>query len=207
MKLLVATTNAGKLRDFRTAVATGSQVEIEPLPGLHSIAAPDEDEDTFKGNAKIKALYYSSFAPGEIVIADDSGLEVDALGGAPGVRSARYADDCGFVLDASSPLSQDDRNNACLMAALRELKPRERRARYRCALVAARDGVVLATGEGAVEGQILEAAQGSGGFGYDPYFVPEGAMDSMAELDPVQRMALSHRGRALAHLLSKLSGI
>jgi len=89
MRLLVASTNAGKLRDFRTAVAAGSRATIEPLPGLGSIAAPDEDEETFEGNAKLKAIYYSRFAPGEIVIADDSGLEVDALGGAPGVRSAR----------------------------------------------------------------------------------------------------------------------
>jgi len=198
MRLLVATTNAGKLRDF--AVAAGSRVTIEPLPGLGSIAAPDEDEDTFEGNASIKAIYYSKFAPDELVIADDSGLEVDALGGAPGVRSARYADDCGFLLDSSL----DERNNQCLMAALCNVPADARVGRYRCALAAARDGIVLATGAGAIEGKILAAPQGSGGFGYDPYFLPEGETFSMAQLDPARRMSLSHRGRALSDLLAKL---
>jgi len=197
-RLFVASTNAGKLRDF--AVAAGSRIKIEPLPGLGAIAAPDEDEDSFEGNARIKAVYYSSFAPDEIVIADDSGLELDALGGAPGVRSARYAEDCGFVLDASV----DERNNACLIAALRDVPADSRVGRYRCALAAARGGVVLARGEGAVEGKILEAPQGSGGFGYDPYFVPQGESLSMAELDVVKRMKLSHRGRALSDLMAKL---
>jgi XTP/dITP diphosphohydrolase len=201
-RLFVATTNAGKLRDF--AVAAGSRVTIEPMPGLKSIAAPNEDEDTFEGNARMKAVYYSRFAPGEIVIADDSGLEVDALGGAPGVRSARYAEDCGFVVEASPPLSQDERNNHCLMAAMRDLAPDKRGGRYRCALAAAIDGVVLAMGSGAVEGTILEAAQGSGGFGYDPYFVPQGERSTMAELDMLERMRLSHRGRALSALLSNV---
>ena len=200
MRLLVATTNAGKLRDFRTAVAASSRVEIDPMPGLGAIAAPAEDEDTFEGNARIKAMYYSQFAPGEVVIADDSGLEVDALGGAPGVRSARYADDLTFVGDGSV----DERNNACLMDALRDVPAGGRRGRYRCALVAARDGVVLAVGVGAVEGRVLEAGRGSGGFGYDPYFVPAGEVESMAELDAVRRMGLSHRGRALGDLLMKL---
>jgi len=200
MRLLIATTNAGKLRDFRMAVAAGSLTKIEPMPGLGSIAAPDEDEDTLEGNATIKAIYYSKFAPGEIVIADDSGLEVDALNGAPGVRSARYAEDRGFVIGASA----DERNNRCLMAALRDVPPDARRARYRCVLAAARDGVVLASGAGAVEGRILEAAQGSGGFGYDPYFLPEGETLTMAELAMPERLKLSHRGRALSDLLAKL---
>lgn len=202
MKLLVATSNAGKLRDF--ASAAGPLIEIGPMPGIKSIAAPDEDEMTFEGNAKIKAVYYSKFAPGEAVIADDSGLEVDALGGSPGVRSARYAEDCGFMLDPSPPLSLDERNNQCLIAALRDVPVANRQARYRCVLAAARDGVVLATGAGSVEGSILEAAQGSGGFGYDPFFLPYGETTSMAELDMATRMRLSHRGRALRDLLPKL---
>jgi XTP/dITP diphosphohydrolase len=203
MRLLVASTNAGKLRDFRTAVAAGARVTIEPLPGLGSIAAPDEDEETFEGNAKIKAIYYSRFAPGEIVIADDSGLEVDALEGAPGVRSARYAEDRGFVVDAQVALSTDERNNRCLMDAMRDLPPAARGARYRCVLAAARDGVVLAIGEGAVEGRVLQAPRGTGGFGYDPYFLPEGETLTMAELAMQERMKLSHRGRALSNLLAK----
>jgi XTP/dITP diphosphohydrolase len=198
MKLLVATTNAGKLRDF--AVAAGARVSIEPMPGLASISPPNEDEDSFAANARIKAIYYSKFAPGEVLIADDSGLEVDSLGGAPGVRSARYADDCRFVLQAST----DERNNQCLIAALRDVSANARQARYRCALAAARDGVVLAMGFGAVEGRILEEPQGSGGFGYDPYFLPEGEVLTMAQLDAERRMKLSHRGRALSDLLNRL---
>ena len=195
-RLLVASSNKGKLRDF--AIAAEGEVNLAPLPGLEGIAAPDEDEDSFEGNARIKAAYYSLFAPGEIVIADDSGLEVDALKGAPGVRSARYAEDMKFMGEGSV----DVRNNLCLMAAL--IGVEDRRGRYRCALVAARDGVVLAMGEGAVEGFILAAAQGGGGFGYDPYFLPEGCTNSMAELGDAERMSLSHRGRALRDLLPKL---
>lgn len=195
-RLLVATTNKGKLRDF--AIAAKGDVNLVPLPGLEGIAAPDEDEDSFEGNARIKAVYYSLFAPGEIVIADDSGLEVDALDGAPGVRSARYADDMKFAGEGSV----DVRNNLCLIAALDGVETRA--GRYRCALVAARDGVVLAVGDGAVEGRILATAQGGRGFGYDPYFLPEGASGSMAELGDAERMMLSHRGRALRDLLPKL---
>jgi XTP/dITP diphosphohydrolase len=195
-RLLVASSNRGKLRDF--AIAAKGDVNLVPLPGLEGIAAPDEDETTFEGNARIKAAYYSLFAPGEIVIADDSGLEVDALGGAPGVRSARYADDMKFVGEESV----DERNNLCLLAALEGVTARA--GRYRCALVAARDGVVIAVGEGKVEGRILKTAQGDGGFGYDPYFLPEGATGTMAELGDAERMALSHRGRALRDILPKL---
>jgi XTP/dITP diphosphohydrolase len=196
-RLLVATTNRGKLRDF--AIAAKGDMNLVPLPGLGGIAAPEENEDSFEGNARIKATYYSLFAPGEIVIADDSGLEVDALGGAPGVRSARYAEDMKFVGEGSV----DVRNNQCLMAALEGVTARA--GRYRCALVAARDGIMLAVGDGTVEGRILATAQGSGGFGYDPYFLPEGATGSMAELGDGERMALSHRGRALRDLLPKLA--
>lgn len=197
-RLLVASSNKGKLRDF--SLAAGADLSLVPLPGLEAIAPPDEDEATFEGNARIKAAYYSRFAPGEIVIADDSGLEADALQGAPGVRSARYAEDSGFAGEGSV----DVRNNLCLMAALRGVHSREREARYRCVLAAARDGHVLATGAGTVEGTILEEAKGRGGFGYDPFFLPEGSALSMAELREVERMSLSHRGRALRDLLPKL---
>ena len=94
MTIYVATSNPGKLRDF--AVAAEGRISMEPLPGLKEIEPPHEDEPTFEGNARLKAIYYSRHAPGHIVVADDSGLEVDALNGAPGVRSARYADDMGF---------------------------------------------------------------------------------------------------------------
>src|ERR1700738_3682397 len=107
VRFLVASTNAGKLRDFEYAlggskgaggldgIAGNGGFDLAPLPGLGAIAAPAEDEASFAENARVKAIYYSRFAPGEMVLADDSGLEVDALGGAPGVRSARYAEDCG----------------------------------------------------------------------------------------------------------------
>ncbi len=164
-RLYVATSNPGKLRDF-AAAAEADGIAIEPLPGLKEIPAPAEDEPTFEGNARTKAIYYSRFLPGEMVLADDSGIEVDALGGEPGVRSARYADDAVFVTNEIT--NTDERNNLYLLSRLAGVI--ERRARYRCVLVAAQDGECLFTGEGSVEGEILTAARGSGGFGYDPLF-------------------------------------
>jgi XTP/dITP diphosphohydrolase len=192
-RFYVATTNAGKLRDFE--VASGGRVLLEPLPGLKEIPAPAEDEPTFEGNAAVKAKYYSLYAPGQIVLADDSGLEVDALKGAPGVRSARYAEDMGFT--GSGTL--DERNNLCLLSALGGAA--ERTGRYRCALAAARDGEVLWRADGSVQGTILNEPRGSGGFGYDPlFFLPERSR-TMAELLPETRLSLSHRGKALEALL------
>jgi XTP/dITP diphosphohydrolase len=192
-RLYVATTNAGKLRDFE--VASGGRVMLEPLPGLKEIPAPVEDELTFEGNAAVKAKYYSLHAPGEIVVADDSGLEVDALEGAPGVRSARYAEDMGVVEGGSV----DSRNNLCLLAALAGHEARA--GRYRCALVAARDGEVMWSADGSLEGTILREGRGTSGFGYDPlFFLPERDR-TMAELSPEERLDLSHRGKALAALL------
>src|SRR5271170_603864 len=109
MRLHIATTNPGKLRDF--AATASQQITLTPLPGLKEIPAPAEDEPTFEGNARLKAIYYSHHAPGEIIIADDSGLEVDALHGAPGVRSARYAEDQHF--QAAPEATPDERNNLC----------------------------------------------------------------------------------------------
>src|SRR6185312_12360691 len=109
MTLYIATTNPGKLRDF--AAAANHTITIEPLPGLKEIPAPPEDEPTFEGNARLKAIYYSRLVPGKIILADDSGLEVDALNGAPGVRSARYAEDSNFP--APSGVGTDERNNLC----------------------------------------------------------------------------------------------
>ena len=136
-------------------------------------------------------------------MADDSGLEVDGLGGAPGVRSARFAEDMGDRAQGPGLRAQmgslDGRNNACLLEALRGVS--ERTARYRCALVAARDGVVIGVGFGTVEGRILEAGRGDGGFGYDPLFFVEEMGCSMAELEGARRLGVSHRGRALVGLL------
>lgn len=196
--LYAATSNPGKLRDFAVA-AEDLNVGIEPLPGLNKISAPSEDEPTFAGNARVKAIYYSGFAPGELVVADDSGLEVDALSGEPGIRSARYADDAGFV--ANEPVSTDQRNNLYLLSKLNNIPANKRQARYRCVLAAARDGVCLLTSEGTVEGEILNQPRGQGGFGYDPLFYLPSLKKTMAEIDLATKHKISHRGKALRALL------
>ncbi len=207
MTLYVATTNQGKLRDFSAAgVLTGHTITLEPLPGLSDIPAPAEDEPTFEGNAVLKARFYSNHAPGEIVIADDSGLEVDALHGAPGVRSARFADDHNFhPVGAAKPLSIDERNNLYLVQTLTGVPLTQRNARYHCVLAAARNGQILAVGHGAVEGEILTEPRGTGGFGYDPLFYLPTHHRTMAEINLETRLALSHRGQAFAALLKELA--
>ena len=203
LRLYAATSSQGKLRDFRTAAAAYA-IAIEPLPGLATIPAPEENGATFAENATLKAVYYSRFAPGELVIADDSGLEVDALGGAPGVRSARFAADAGLVDSPDANDNTDVWNNLVLLQRLANVPEALRAARYHCALVAARDGRARHTAHGTVEGVILEAPRGTGGFGYDPlFFLPE--LDrTMAEIDLETKLSLSHRGRALAALLPML---
>ena len=204
LRLYAATTSAGKLRDFRTAARTHS-INIEPLPHLADVAAPEEDGVTFAENATLKAVYYSQLAPDELIIADDSGLEVDALDGAPGVRSARFAADSGVVdsPDASGD-NTDVWNNMVLLQRLAKVPAAERSARYRCVLVAARDGKPVQSGEGTVDGIILDAPRGTGGFGYDPLFFLPSLNCTMAELDLATKLSLSHRGRALEALLAKL---
>jgi len=204
LRLYVATTSAGKLRDFRTAAAAFS-IAIEPLPGLNTIAAPAEDGASFAANAAIKALYYSRFAPGELVLADDSGLEVDALNGAPGVRSARFAADAGIVDSPDADDNTDLWNNMLLLKRLANIPAPQRTARYRCVLVAARDGALIQQTEGAVEGTIREAPRGTGGFGYDPLFHLPELDQTMAEIDLETKLGLSHRGRALAAMLPLLA--
>ncbi|MBS1814128.1 MAG: RdgB/HAM1 family non-canonical purine NTP pyrophosphatase [Acidobacteria bacterium] len=197
MILYVATTNAGKLRDFRAAAEIFG-IAIEPLPGLKDVPAPEETADTFEGNARLKAEFYSQLAPGEMVIADDSGLEVDALHGAPGVRSARYAEDMQFAFAGNV----DERNNACLLHALADAANRS--ARYRCVLALAQGGRVLQTASGSVEGSILREPRGNGGFGYDPLFLLRDHPFTMAEAPLDLRQQISHRGRALAGLLQTM---
>ncbi len=204
LRLFAATTSQGKLRDFRTAAETHS-LTIDPLPGLAEIAAPEENGSTFADNATLKAVYYSRFAPGELVLADDSGLEVDALGGEPGVRSARFAADSGLRDSPDANDNTDVWNNMVLLQRLAGIPAPRRTARYRCVLVAARDGVALHTAEGTVEGLILEAPRGTGGFGYDPLFYLPELDRTMAELDLATKHTLSHRGRAFAALLPLLN--
>ena len=209
IRIYLASSSAGKLKDF--AAAAKGEIELVPLPGLADIPAPPEDEPTFAGNARAKALAYGREAThrmpelsGSLLLADDSGLEVDALNGEPGVRSARYADDNGFALSAQ--LTVDERNNRLLLARLAE--QRDRTARYRCALALVRCGdspAVVAKSDGVLEGEILCEPRGSGGFGYDPlFYIPE-AGQTMAEIAMDQRLEFSHRGRALRRLLEKFS--
>jgi XTP/dITP diphosphohydrolase len=220
MVLYAATTNPGKLRDFAWAadglLPDGLRVEIAPLPGLKEIAAPAEDGENFEANARLKAVYYSLRAPGVWVVADDSGLEVDALGGRPGVRSARFGED--VRIEEGAPRTDaaemgiafsgeeiDQQNNATLLRLMADAPSVKRTARYRCVLALARDGEVVITAEGELEGQILFAERGAGGFGYDPLFwLPEAKM-TMAEIDPATRLRFSHRGRALRALLQQIS--
>lgn len=204
-QLFVASSNAGKLRDFAAAAAVFG-VEIAVLPRLKEIPAPAEDGASFDANARLKAAAYSRARPGLLVLADDSGLEVAALDGAPGVRSARYADDANFdVIDSEDA---DDRNNLYLLEQIRESKAAQPwTARYRCVLALARDGVMLRTADGSVDGQITAEPRGTGGFGYDPLFWLPELGKTMAEIDLETKQRLSHRGRALQALLERMRGL
>ena len=203
LRLYAATTNEGKLRDFRTAAEAWS-VDIDPLPGLATIPAPEENGPTFRANATIKAVYYSRFAPGQLVLADDSGLEVDALQGAPGVRSARFAADLGVVDSPDANDNTDVWNNMVLLQKLAGVATAERTGRYHCVLVAARDGLPFHTADGTVEGLILDAPRGTGGFGYDPLFYLPSLDRTMAEIDLETKLTVSHRGRALQALIQQM---
>jgi XTP/dITP diphosphohydrolase len=198
MRIFVATSNAGKLKDFAVAAAAFPEVEILPLPGLERIAPPVEDAETFAGNAFIKALTYSATAPGELVVADDSGIAVRALGGGPGVRSARFAEDQGYTQGESL----DARNLNCLLEQVPQMRYRD--ASYVCALAAVRDGALIATATGELQGSLIEVPRGSSGFGYDPIFEVLELAQTMAEVDAETRLRISHRGRALVALLKTL---
>ena len=208
LTLLIATSNSGKLRDFRTA-AISSPVAITPMPGLEALMPPEETGTIFAANARLKAEFYSLHCPGQLVVADDSGLEAIALGHQPGVRSARYADDHGFWPHSdnfsaapSAEITTDERNNLLLLKKMQSVS--DRAARYRCVLSLARDGEEIASAEGTLTGQILAEPRGHEGFGYDPiFFVPDLGL-TMAEVDPETRLRLSHRGAALRALLAKL---
>ena len=197
--LYVASSNPGKLRDFSVA-ASAHGIAILPLPGLANIPSPPEDAPTFHENARDKALYYSRFLPGEMVLSDDSGLEVDWLRGAPGVRSARYAADAGFQGEATV----DANNNLFLLQQLAGIAENNRGARYRCALSIAQDAAELFGAEGSVEGIISIGPCGDGGFGYDPLFYVLAIGNTMAQVDNLARWNLSHRGVAFRALLSRL---
>jgi non-canonical purine NTP pyrophosphatase (RdgB/HAM1 family) len=196
-RVLIATSNPGKLRDFSGA-AKAHGIEVECLPGFSSLPSVVENGQTFEANAKKKAEFYSRFVPGEIVLADDSGLEVDALGGAPGVHSARYAADQPHAAENNT---DDEANNARVLRELAGVPREKRTGRFVCVLVAARDGKTRATFRGEVEGVILEAPQGTGGFGYDPLFYFPQIEKTFAELTPEEKARYSHRGAAFRRFL------
>lgn len=187
MKLYCATTNAGKLREFALAAHQG--VEIAAIfPG----APPEETGVTFAENATLKAAYYSRRAEGWL-FAEDSGLEVVALHGAPGIYSARF-----------SPEGTDAANNAMLLERLAQHD--DRRARYVCAIALAKAGEVQATFHGTVEGEILRAPRGTGGFGYDPLFYYPPFQAGFGEVDAARKFEVSHRRQALDAMFAWLAG-
>lgn len=196
-RVLIATSNPGKLRDFAGAAAALG-VEIAPIPGFASLPPAVEDGLTFEANARKKAETYSGYVAGEIVLADDSGLEVDALGGAPGVHSARYAAEAPHLAGINC---DDAANNARLLRELKRVPPEKRSARFVCVIAAARDGQTLEVFRGQAEGIILDARRGSNGFGYDPlFFFPE-IQKTFAELSAEEKAGYSHRGAAFRKFL------
>jgi XTP/dITP diphosphohydrolase len=195
MRIVIATGNPHKVDEIRAVLEPmGFAVVALPELGRPVPAEPDEPGSTFEENARIKARYYAA-ALGEAVLADDSGLEVDALQGAPGVHSAYWAGTEGSRAD------RDARNNAKLVGSMRGIPPDQRRARFVCTMcIATPDGIVLIETRGEFEGVIADEPRGTNGFGYDPHlWIPERAMTS-AELSPQEKNAMSHRGRAVRRL-------
>ena len=196
-RVLVATSNPGKIRDL-VGAAMPHSIEIVPLPNFSSLPAVIEDGATFEANARKKAEAYSLYAPEEIVIADDSGLEVDALGGAPGVHSARYAADDPYPAESNT---DDEANNSKLIREIKNIAPEKRSGRFVCWIAAARDGYTLAVFEGKAEGSILDAPRGTNGFGYDPLFYFPQIRKTFAELSAEEKAKYSHRGAAFRKFL------
>src|SRR5579859_2070411 len=197
MRILIATSNPGKLRDFAGAAAPHG-IEIGGVPDFAPLPSVVEDGLTFEENARKKAEEYSRSVPGEIIVADDSGLEVDVLHGAPGVHSARYAADQPHLANENT---DDEANNARLLRELRKVPPHRRTARFVCLLAAARDGQTLATFRGTAEGVILDSPRGTNGFGYDPLFYFPQIEKTFAELSPEEKAKYSHRGSAFRQFL------
>jgi XTP/dITP diphosphohydrolase len=196
-RVLIATSNPGKLRDFAGA-ASHYGIDVAVLPQFSAIPPVIEDGETFEANARKKAAAYSRYAKGEMVIADDSGLEVDALGGAPGVHSARYAADEPHTADANT---DDAANNAKLIRNIRSVPPETRTGRFVCWIAAARDGEILAVFEGKAEGLIQDTPRGHNGFGYDPLFLFPQIGKTFAELNAAEKANYSHRGAAFRKFL------
>jgi XTP/dITP diphosphohydrolase len=192
MKLCLASGNPGKLHEFQV-LAAGHARELQLLPGFAAIPEFEENAPTFAENAAGKTLYYSGHCQGT-VFADDSGLVVPALGGAPGVHSARYA----------GAGASNEQRIAKLLAELQGKKGAERAGYFVCVIAAAQQGRAVAVVSAKVDGEILEAPRGRGGFGYDPvFFFPE-LGKSFAELQPEEKNQFSHRGKAFRRLMEVL---
>ncbi|HUZ46061.1 MAG TPA: RdgB/HAM1 family non-canonical purine NTP pyrophosphatase [Terriglobia bacterium] len=190
--IYLASNNLGKLREFEQA-AMAMEIRVQLLPGIDSLPACIEDGSTFEANARKKALYYSGFTEGR-VFADDSGLCVDALEGAPGVFSARFA----------GPEADDEANNQKLLHDLAKVPPKDRSAHYICVVALAERGQILNVVEGRAEGLIQQEPCGTGGFGYDPYFFYPPLAQTFAQLSTEEKFTVSHRGEAFRKLLASL---
>jgi len=195
MRLLVATTNTGKLREIRSLLA-GVAVELVTLRDLPTIEEPEETGLTFEDNARLKALYYSAHA-GMTTVAEDSGLVIDGLDGEPGVRSARFLD-----ADATYP-----ERFAAIFGRLAGPPEKNRAARFVCALAVADAGHILYEARGTVEGEIAREARGSAGFGYDPIFYYPPYRSTLAEVTEDAKLAVAHRGQAFRSLKSWLASL
>jgi XTP/dITP diphosphohydrolase len=192
IRLTCATGNPGKLREFRMAAGPGGGVDIELLPGYSQIPPCAEDGLTFEANAILKARHYGR-RTARLLFADDSGLEVDALGGAPGVYSARFA----------GPGATDAANNRLLLEKLQGIA--NRAARFVCVIALVEGECLLRVFRGVVEGRITNEPRGSGGFGYDPLFCHPPFGCTFGEAAPDQKFAVSHRGRALRAMVAWLA--
>ncbi len=192
--LYACSTNPGKLREFALAAREFARTPylVEPLPSLKHVEAPEENGLTFKENACLKAVYYSDLTD-ELVFSDDSGIEVDALGGEPGVYSARFA----------GPDATDAANNQLLLKCL--VNSIDRSARFIAVIALARSGQVIETFHGMVEGEILREPRGKNGFGYDPLFFYPPFGKSFAETGTEEKFRVSHRGQALRKLVEFVS--
>jgi XTP/dITP diphosphohydrolase len=190
--LIVATRNPHKTREIQRILGVDFAVcDLSAYPGTPETA---ESGKTFEENAALKATAASRHLPG-LVVADDSGLEVDALGGAPGIYSARYA----------GPNATDKQNVDKLVSELARIERVKRSARFRCVIALAREGKLLGTFEGVIEGVIVDRPRGISGFGYDPVFMPTGFAKTFGQLSPAEKDRVSHRARALEKLGVRLS--
>lgn len=196
-QLLVATSNAHKTAEIQSML--GPSWRVLDMRAHPALALPEETGDTFEANAIIKAEGASRELQDVLVLSDDSGLEVDSLGGQPGVKSARYAGERATDADNREKLKRELAKMPGAGEGARIC------ARFRCCMAVARGGSVLRTFSGAVEGEVVMAEQGEGGFGYDALFVPEGFAQTFGELPSETKNSLSHRARALAQVIEWLA--